>query len=85
MAKLMPCFDGKYKMVATYPEAFICSIDMPKSTLSYTTFHASELCPYKENDLTLFLSIELACPGLVITADGEEEQAVDKIINECKQ
>ncbi len=40
-AKLMPRFDGKYKVTAAYPEASIYTINMPNSTLTYTTFHAS--------------------------------------------
>ncbi len=80
----MPRFNGKYRVTAAYPETSIYTIDMPNSTLAYTTFHASELRPYRENDATLFPSRELACPGPVITENGEEEWQVEEIIDECK-
>lgn len=50
MAKLMPRFDGKYRVTAAYPKASIYTIDMPNSSLAYTTFHALELRPYHKND-----------------------------------
>lgn len=58
---------------------------MPNSTLPYTTFHASELCPYRENDSTLFPTREHAFPGPVIMANGEEEWLGDKIIDKRRQ
>lgn len=80
----MPRYDDKYKVVAASPEVSMYTIDMPNSTLPYTTFHASELQCYCKNDSTLFPSQELACPGPVITADGEEEWQVEAIIDERK-
>lgn len=85
MAKLMPRFDGKYKVIAVYPEASVYTIDMPNSTLPYTMFHASELCTYRDNDTSLFPSRELTCPGPVIMADGKEEWMVEDIIDERRR
>lgn len=78
----MPCFDGKYLVLAAYPESSIYMIDMPNAPLTYTTFHTSELRPYFKNDSSLFPSRELARPGPVVTADGEEEWLVEAIIDE---
>lgn len=69
-------------VLAAYPESSIYTIDMPNAPLTYTTFHASELRPYFENDSSLFPSRELARPGPVVTADGEEEWLVEAIIDE---
>ncbi len=70
MAKLMPRYDGKYRVTAAFPEASVYSINMPNVPLAYTTFHASELRPYLENDPALFPSQELAQLGPIITEDG---------------
>jgi hypothetical protein len=48
----------------------------------FPTFHASPLWRFIDNDNDLFPSHTLAKPGPVVTADGEEEWLVDKIINE---
>ncbi len=55
---------------------------MPNSPLTYSTFHASELCPYNVNDPLLFPACELSQLGPVITKDGQEEWLVDGIIDE---
>lgn len=78
-------FDGKYKVTTAFPEASIYTIDMPNSTLAYTTFHVSELQPYQENDAMMFPLQELACLGPVITADGKEESQVEGIIDKQKR
>ncbi len=84
-AKLMPRFDGKYEVVAAFPEASVYSINMPNAPLTYTTFHASELRPYHANDPVLFPSRELAQPGPVVTPDGEVEWLVESIVDERKR
>lgn len=81
----MPRFNGKYKVTAAHLEALLYIISMPNFTLVYTTFHASELQPYQENNnATSFPSQELACAGPIIMADGEEEWQIEGIINEQK-
>jgi hypothetical protein len=58
---------------------------MLNSPNTFPTFHASELKPYHENDVTLFPSREFAQPGPVVTIDGQEEWAVDSIIDERRR
>ncbi len=44
----------EYRVITAYPKASIYLIDIPNSTLSYTTFQASELRPYNKNDQSYF-------------------------------
>ncbi len=77
-------FDGKYKIIAAYPETSVYSINMPNAPLMYTTFHVSKSRPYCKNDSALFPSRILPQPGPVVMSEGEVELLVDSIIDECK-
>lgn len=80
--KLMPQFDGKYKVVSAFLESSIYMIDMPNTPLTYSTFHTSKLWPYFANDSNPFLSQELSCPSPVVTTNSKEEWLVEAIIDE---
>lgn len=82
-AKLMPRYDGKYKVFAAFPKMSVYSIVMPNALLTYTTFHTSKLWPYHENDPSLFPFCELPQLGPNVIVDGEQEWLVKKIIDEC--
>ncbi len=82
--KLMPRFNGRYKVITAFLEASVYTIDMPNLPLSYSTFHVSELRPYFDNDPTIFPLHELACPGPIITSEGKEEWLVDSVMDEKK-
>ena len=82
VAKFMPRWDGKYKIVRAYPDTSTYTIELPNNPQACPTFHASELKLFRENDAELFPSREHPKPGPVVTADGEEEWFIDSVIDE---
>jgi hypothetical protein len=83
VAKFIPCFDGPYSIINSMPEFSAYTLDLPNSLNIFPTFHASQLKCFNENDASLFLSHEHACPGPIMTPEGLEEYAIEKIIDEC--
>jgi hypothetical protein len=81
----MPQFDGPYKIVDSFPETSVYTLDLPNSPDIFPSFHASELMPYHPNDAILFPHRELPMPGPVLAEDGIEEWTVDSIIDEWKR
>jgi hypothetical protein len=85
VAKFLPRFDGPYRVTRTLPEFSAYTLDMPNQPNVFNTFHASQLKRHHENDSTMFPSRERAKPGPVLTEDGLEEYAIDRIIDERKR
>lgn len=83
VAKLMPRFDGPYKIAAAHPEFSTYTLDLPNSTI-FPTFHVSQLLPYHESDSSLFPGWTKEWPKPIIV-DGIEEFPVDAIIDERRR
>lgn len=85
VAKFMPRWDGKYKVIEAWPETSVYRIEMPNSPNVFNTFHASEFKPYHSNDPSLFPGRELSRPPAVITEDGLEEWVINCIEDELRR
>jgi hypothetical protein len=82
VAKFIPQFDGPYKIINSMPEFLAYTLDLPNSPNIFLTFHTSQLKRFTENDTALFPSHKHISPGPIMTSDGMEEYAIDKIIDE---
>jgi hypothetical protein len=85
VAKFLPRFDGPFTVTKIHPLFSMYEIDMPNNPNSFPVFHASELKRHVANDGNLFPSREFARPGPVLMENGEEEWAVEKIIDERRR
>ena len=85
VAKFMPRWDGKYKVIEAYPESSVYRLLIPTAPPhAYTLFHASELKPYLANDDDLFPSRRLQeLPPVIV--DNEEEWVVEKIVDQRRR
>lgn len=83
VAKFMPRFDGPFKVLKAYPHSSTYTLHLPEYSKIHRTFHSSLLHTCVENDPELFPSRTLEKPGPIITANGEIEYFIDKIINQC--
>lgn len=54
VAKFMPRWEGKYKVINAFPDSLVYELELPNAPNSYSIFHASELKPYHANDAELF-------------------------------
>jgi hypothetical protein len=81
-AKFMPRFDGPFEVIKAFPESSAYTLHLPEATKIFRTFHSSLLRPYMENDDILFPSRKFDRPGPIVTAAGEVEYFIDKIIDE---
>jgi len=82
VAKFIPCFDGPYVIINSMPEFLAYTLDLPNSPNIFPTFHSSQLKRFTENDVSLFPSHQHACLGPIMTAEGLEEYAIEKILDE---
>jgi len=64
------------------PEFLAYTLELPNSPDILPTFHASQLKHFTKNDASLFPSQEHISPGPIMTLDGMEEYAIDRIIDE---
>jgi hypothetical protein len=83
VAKFMPRFDGPFEITHAYPASSTYTLLLPESTKIHRTFHSSLLRPFIENDPVLFPAHTLECPGPIVTAEGEVEYFIDRIIDQC--
>lgn len=81
-AKFFPRNDGPYQIVDAHPEKSEYTLLLPGSSKAYPGFHASLLTRHVPNDAELFPSRELPRPGPVVTVDGQDEWAIEKIVDE---
>lgn len=84
IAKFFPHFDGPHSMIGSFPEKSAYTLHLPNSPETFNMFHSSILKWFHLNDPILFPSHEHACPSSIVTAEGVEEYAVEKIVNERK-
>lgn len=82
VAKFMPHFDGPFKVVNAFPDSSTYTLRLPEYLKIHCTFHSSLLHTYVENDAELFPSRTVEKPGPIVTADGEIEYFIDKIIDQ---
>ena len=81
--KFMPGFNGPVEVIKGFPESSTYTLHLPEATKIFRTFHSSLLQPYIENNDTLFPSRKFDRPGPIVTAAGETEYFIDKIIDQC--
>jgi hypothetical protein len=82
VAKFMPRFDGPFGVTHAYPDSSTYTLLLPEATKIYRTFHSLLLWPFTENNPDLFPSCTLECPGPIITAEGETEYFIDRVVDE---
>lgn len=82
VAKFMPRFDGPYTITDAHPETSMYTLDLPNSPNIFPTFHSSQLKLFHANDSILFPSREFPRPGPVVTANGQMETFIEKIVDE---
>jgi len=82
VTKFIPRFDGPYKIINSMPEFLAYTLELPNSPNIFPTFHASQLKYFTENNASLLPSQEHISPGPIMTSDGMEEYAIDRIIDE---
>jgi hypothetical protein len=84
VAKFMPRFDGPYIITKAHPKFSTYTLDLPNHPNIFLTFHTSELKRFVANNAELFPSHKDTCLDPVITEEGEEEWAVERIVDERK-
>lgn len=84
VAKFMPRYDSPYTIVEAHPESSTYTLDLPNSPNIFPTFHVSQLRAFEPNDPALFPLREHPRLGPVVTADGQLENFIDKILDERK-
>jgi len=84
VAKFMPCYDGPYTIVKAFSKSSMYTLHLPASSHVFPFFHVSLLKKFNVNDLDLFSEHELAKPGPIVTADGQDEYFIEKILDEWK-
>ncbi|OJT13242.1 Transposon Tf2-12 polyprotein [Trametes pubescens] len=81
VAKFMVRFDGPFTITRANPDTSTYSLDLPASMNIFPTFHSSLLRPYLGNDDVAFPRRANPEPGPIVTAHGEEEFFVEKILD----
>ena len=77
VAKFFPRWDGPYRVIKAYPEAFSYMLDNGNAY----PYYASELKPYSTNDTNLFPNHEIPKLSPVLTPDGMQEHEIDQILD----
>ena len=81
-AKFLPRWDRPYKVIEAHADTSNYTLELPGNIGIHPCFHASKFKPYRTNDDELFPGRHLLCPELVITAKGDEELLVYRILDE---
>ena len=81
VAKFIPCFDGPYNIVNSMLEFSAYTLDLPNAPNIFPTFHSSQLKCFTENDASLFPSCEHTRPSPIMTPEGLEEYAIERILD----
>lgn len=80
-AEFMPRWDGKYRVIAAYPETSTYRIDLNGQNKKLATFHTSQLKRHIPNNAEIFPSREHARPPPILTDSGLQECVIEKIID----
>jgi len=83
-AKFMPRFDGLYLVTDVHLEKSNYTLDLLNELNRHPSFHSSQLQKFIENNSKLFPSQALSRPGLIVTAEGEEEWVIEWIIDKYR-
>jgi hypothetical protein len=67
------------------PEFSAYTLDLPNLPNIFLTFHTSQLKCFTKNNTALFPSCKHISPSLIMTSDGMEEYAMDKIIDKWRR
>ncbi len=81
VAKFMVRYDGPYDVTSANPATSTYTLDLPPSMKIHPTFHGSLLKPFLSNDNERFPARSDPEPGPIVTADGQEEYFVDRILD----
>lgn len=81
VAKFMPQYNGPYMIINIDEAHSTVTLDLPNSPNIFTTFHASNVIPYVENDAILLPGRKFEHPEPVIV-DSEQEFFICHIIDE---
>jgi hypothetical protein len=84
VAKFMPRHDGPYTIVHAFPEKSEYTLRLPNGSNTFPGFHSSLLKRWIPNDADKFPNREFTAPRSIITADGTEENFIDKIVD-CRR
>lgn len=85
VAKFMVRFDSPYTVLQAWPDSSVYTLDLPPHDNTFPTFHSSLLRPFVRNDNALFPSRAHQEPGPIVTANGEEEWTVERILDRRKR
>ena len=80
-AKFMVRYDGPYRVIQAWPDTSVYTLELPDHLNILPTFHASLLRPWVDNDDERFPSRRQERPGPIVTADGEREWLVERILD----
>lgn len=82
-AKLVPRFDGPFKVTKVHSEASTVTVQLPTGSKTFPTFHTSLVKPFQPNDNDIFPGRANSPPNPVVV-DGEVEHFVERIIDHKK-
>lgn len=80
VAKFMPRWDGKFKILKAFPDTSVYELELPNTPNAYALFHASELKPYHHNDPDLFPDRHI-CDPQPDDPNNPEEYRIERIID----
>ena len=85
VAKFMPRYDRLYTIVKAFPESSMYTLHLLASSHVFPSFHVSLLKKFNINDPDLFPECELTKPRPIVTADGQDEYFIEKILDKWKR
>lgn len=80
VAKFMPRWEGKYKILKAFPQSSVYELELPNAPNTYSMFHASELKAYHENNQELFPERHFPEP-VPVPGTVHEEYLIEKILD----
>jgi hypothetical protein len=83
VAKLMPHFDGLYRITQAFPDNSTYHLQLPPTSKAHPNFHASQLQPFLANNDESYPGRMRAMPGPIVTSEGNTEYFIDKLLDCC--
>jgi hypothetical protein len=81
ITKFMLHYDSPYTIIDVDKDHSTVTLDLPNSPNIHPVFHTSEVLPFLESNTSLFPSRKFLEPDLIITADGDEEFYIERILD----